>query len=138
MAADKKLQIRCDQKLLSLLDDWRSRRRPILSRSAALRHLLFRGVAEDVHIDEIVQQAVIRMTDKGIIDENANPEIYKRFQRVVGEILDHLASLNENLADDSNQHLIRNVDLNASIREMHDPDKSEQEMPLDFRQVCDR
>ena len=138
MAADRKIQIRCDQNLLSVLDDWRSRRRPILSRSAALRHLLFRGIAEDLHIDQIVQDAIIRMAEKGVIDENADPEIYKRFQRTVGEILDHLASLNLNPAGNSNQHLVRKVDAASSIQETHDQNRCVQETPLNSRQIRDR
>ncbi len=138
MPADQKIQIRCDQEFLEILDDWRARKRPILTRSAAIRHLVFRGALAEKHLAEILEQTANKLAAADLIGGSADRENYKRFQDVVIEILDHLARLEaRNDGSDSSRHFYWRPDASEAL-ETHDPDTDEQETPPNFRRVFDQ
>ncbi|MEM9495541.1 MAG: hypothetical protein AAGA09_06020 [Pseudomonadota bacterium] len=135
MPADRKLQIRCDDEFLEVLDDWRARRRPILSRSAALRHMVFRGAMAENHLAEIFRLSAERLAAANLIGVGAPEGNYKRFQKMVIQILDELASEEKASAFHSSPLTNAMASHGHEARETPDPDTGEQDTPPDFRRA---
>jgi hypothetical protein len=57
----ERLDMRVERRFLASIDDWRARQRPILTRSEAIRALVFRALASDRPRDQISDRTRTRI-----------------------------------------------------------------------------
>lgn len=89
---DCMLQVRCTERFLADLDEWRATLRPIPSRSEAIRRAAMRGAALDRFLPVILRESARELVNAGVVCATTEPETYVRWSRVLIQSLDHAAA----------------------------------------------
>lgn len=84
----KQLNIRLDDETYALFEDWRAGRRPIPMPTSAARTLLRRGAGVDLHLAQILSEALPDLMRRGALSAAAPPEFYSRLSAMIRDALD--------------------------------------------------
>lgn len=97
-----------------------------------------RGVLEETHLAEIVEELVKNLSDSNLIEADTSPETYKRFQSVVMNTLNHLVALNGPEGTQEPLQDLEKASLQAEAQETPCSDSGELETPRPSHQVLVR
>lgn len=84
----KQLNIRLDDETYASFEDWRAGRRPIPMPTSAARTLLRRGASVDLHLAQILSEALPDLIRRGALSAATPPEFYPRLSAMIRDALD--------------------------------------------------
>ena len=86
-----KLAVRLPEDLIASLDNWRSRERPVPTRSGAIRSLMERGLAHEVTLAVALKDAVNQLIVEGLLPLELDRSVSRRLAHLVQRRLDPTA-----------------------------------------------